>query len=401
MTASKRAVIIGGGVIGLSTAYQLAKKQFGQIILVEKERIGDGASSRAGGIITGLLWTRTGILARKISLSLYQELSFDLAQYGYRFQDVGCLNLFEPTDWPERAALFPLYDELDVPYELIDAAEIQKRWPELTPQDEIKGLLDPLGGYSEPHHYVPALSQRCRDFGVDIREGQMVTDILRRSGRVHGVSTPTGVIEADVVICTVHAWTRKLLAELDWTVPVKAFVHQRYVTTSLPTAVNIPAINANPYHGYIRPADGNRILVGGETAERNEFDVPSLDFRMDGLAAPPLLKTRLYDDFRAFLPRLSETTWESEMIGLLSFSMDDEPIVGEAPHIQGLYLGTAFHSGGFAYNPVAGLLLAELALAEQPSVDIKTFSPNRFNPEATARYLDPSLFTKGPAQRRH
>ena len=107
------------------------------------------------------------------------------------------------------------------------------------------------------------------------------------------------------------------------------------------------------------------------------------------------------DNIQRLLPRLGETAWESEMVGLLSFSMDDEPIVGQVPHIQGLYLGTAFHSGGFAYNPVAGLLLAELASEERPSVDIQAFSPNRFDPEASARYLDPGHAYQAPARRRH
>ena len=400
MIASKTAVIIGGGVIGLSTAYQLAKKQFGRVILVEKEVVGDGASSRAGGIITGLLWTKTGILARKISLSLYQKLSSELAAYSYQFQDVGCLNLFDPTDWAEREALLPLYNELDVPYELLDAPEIQARWPELTPHETIKGVFDPLGGYSEPEDYVSALAQRCQDLGVEIRVGQLVTDILHKNGRVQGVATATGTIMADVVICTVHVWTLKLLAELDWPIPVKAFVHQRYVTTPLSAPLHLPAINANPYHGYVRPAAGNRILVGGETAERIEYDVPSLSFRMEGLAAPLQLKTTLYRDMLPLLPKLSDTSWASEKVGLLSFSMDDEPIVGQAPHIEGLYLGTAFHSGGFAYNPVAGLLLAELAAEEQTSMDITTFSPTRFDPAAAVQYLD-SAHAAQPAQRRH
>ncbi|MEM7118688.1 MAG: FAD-binding oxidoreductase [Chloroflexota bacterium] len=399
MSQGVTAVVIGGGVIGLSTAYQLAKKRVGRVILLEKERVGAGASSRAGGIITGLLWTETGILARKISLSLFQELSAELADYGYRFQDVGCLNLFDPADWPEREALLPLYEKFQVPHELIDAAEIEKRWPELKPRADIKGLFDPLGGYSEPEQYLPALAQRCRDLGVEIREGALVTGIERKNSRVQAVTTSNETIPADVVVCTVHVWTLRLLAELDWAVPVKSFVHQRYTTTLLPTPVHIPAINANPYEGYIRPAAGNRILVGGETPERIEFAVPSLNYRMEGLAAPPQMKETLFDSFRPFLPRIGETTWESEKVGLLSFSLDDEPIVGEAPHIKGLFLGTAFHSGGFAYNPVAGLLLAELAAGERPSVDITTFSPARFSPEATARYL--AQAKSKPALRRH
>ena len=95
-------VIVGGGVIGLSTAYHLARKGYGHIIVLEKGPVGDGSSSRAAGIITGLLWSETGVLVRKVSLARFRELSHELD--GYTFQEVGCLNLFDPQSWPDRAA---------------------------------------------------------------------------------------------------------------------------------------------------------------------------------------------------------------------------------------------------------------------------------------------------------
>ena len=96
------AVIIGGGVIGLSTAYHLARRKFGKVILFDKGPVGDGSSSRAAAIITGLLWSETGVMARKRSLELYRELSRELD--GYRFHDVGALNLFDlqPADFYRR-----------------------------------------------------------------------------------------------------------------------------------------------------------------------------------------------------------------------------------------------------------------------------------------------------------
>ncbi|MEZ4678526.1 MAG: FAD-binding oxidoreductase [Caldilineaceae bacterium] len=235
---SATALIIGGGVIGLSTAYHLARKGFGQILLLEKDGIGAGSSSRAGGIITSLLWSETGVLARKISLDLYRELSDDLP--GYRFQAAGCLNLFDPPSWPERTALLPLYDRLATPYEILDAQELCHRWPALSPTDAIIGLYDPLGGYSEPDAYLPALTQRVRELGVALRQGVNVTGFVEQNGHIAGVTTSDGPIAADIVICTTHAWTHNVLATLGVAIPMKAFVHQRYVTTPLPAPVNIP-----------------------------------------------------------------------------------------------------------------------------------------------------------------
>jgi sarcosine oxidase, subunit beta len=396
---SATAVIIGGGVTGLSTAYQLARKGFGTIIVLEKGAVGDGSSRRAAGIVTGLLWTDTGVLARQVSLRLFRELSEDLP--GYRFQATGCLNLFDPVSWRERESLLPLYNRLDVPYEVLSAAEIHARWSELCPDAEITGLFDPLGGYSEPDEYVPALAQRVRELGVEIREGQQVTGFVLRNGVVAGVETTQGAVEGSVVICTTHSWTHLVVELLGWRVPVKSFVHQRYLSTPLAAPVEIPAVNANPQGGYIRPATGNRLLAGGETGWREEFRTPALDFRMDALAAPPSVKAELTANMTPLWPRLAQTRWESERVGLIAFSMDGEPILGPVAQLPGLYIGCAFHSGGFAYNPVAGLLLAEYVADGTTSLDVSAFSPDRFAGADVAEYLSSTVAQSHAVRRRH
>jgi glycine/D-amino acid oxidase-like deaminating enzyme len=392
-------IIIGGGVIGLSTAYHLARKGAGRVILLDKGPVGDGSSSRAAGIITGLLWSETGVRVRKLSLARFRELSEELESY--QFQAVGCLNLFDPPTWPERAALLPLYDRLDAPYEILDAGEMRRRWPQLRPRDEWIGLHDPLGGYSEPDDYIPALARACRALGVEIREREQVTDFILRGGRAAGVRTAGGTIEADAVVSTVYSWTNRLFERLGMQLPVKAFVHQRYVTAPLATPPGIPAVNANPLGGYIRPASGGRMLLGVETAERAEFVVPSIDFQMSTIAPPPGLREQAVADFTPYAPALADATWEIERAGLLTFSMDGEPIMGPVGQIPGFYTGLAFHSGGFAYNPAAGQLLAEFVADGRTSIDVSAFSPDRFDPAETAAYLAANVPQSAAVRRRH
>ncbi|MYC94946.1 MAG: FAD-binding oxidoreductase [Caldilineaceae bacterium SB0661_bin_32] len=400
-----RFIVIGGGAIGLNTAYRLARMQSGQVTLLDKGLVGDGSSSRAGGIITGLLWSETGVLARMISLRLYQELSADLERYGYRFQNVGCLNLFDPASWTEREALLPLYDRLGFAYEVLDAAQMRRRWPDLTPEADLIGLHDALGGYSEPHEFVPALARRCRDLGVEIRENAGVNGLQIENGRVVGVQTAMGLLEADVVICTVHAWTAAFMERCGVRLPVKSFVHQRYVSSELQERVSIPAINANPYGGYIRPArlgtTDFRILAGGETEDREEERVDGPAFHMSVLSAPRSLRSHLSKNLAPLVPKLAATHWETEQVGLISFSLDSEPVLGKLPQLPGLVVGAAFHSGGFAYSPVAGLLLAELAAGKSPSVDISSFSPGRFTAEETDAYLATTVVQADAFRRRH
>jgi glycine/D-amino acid oxidase-like deaminating enzyme len=397
--SSPTAIVIGGGVTGLSAAYHLALKKFGRVILLEKGPVGDGSSSRSAGIITGLLWTETGVRARRISLRRFRELSQELE--GYQFQDVGSIILFDPPSWQERQRLLPLYERLGAPFEVLDAAEMRRRWPAFRPREDLIGLFDPLGGYSEPDDYIPALARKCRELGVDVREHQQVTDVLTRGGRVTGVRTPERDIEGDAVICTVYAWTLRLTDRIGLRLPVKSFVHQRYVTTPLPAPVRIPVINANPVKGYIRPASGNRLLVGIETSDREEYPVPSLDFRQSALSAAPELRDQLTRDFVPLAPDLGATSWATERVGLLTFSMDGEPILGPVSGLPGLYVGVAFHSGGFAYNPASGLLLSEFVADGRTRIDVTAFSPDRFDPKAVSDYLAATVAQSQAVQRRH
>ena len=393
------AIIIGAGVTGLSTAYHLARKGYGRIIVLDKGPVGDGSSRRAAGIITALLWSETGVRARLKSLELYHALSRDLD--GYQFRHVGCLNLFDPPSWLDREKLLPLYDSLDVPYAILDAAEMRRRWPDLRPHDEWIGLLDPQGGYSEPDEYLPALAARVRSLGVEIREGERVEEVLRDGVRVVGVRTGRGDLQADAVVSTVYAWTVRLLEPLGILVPVKAFVHQRYVTYPLPTPPHFPAVNANPLGGYIRPASGRRMLVGVETPDRLEHKVASPDFHLSSLAAPDGLAEEAWAGFVDYAPALASTGWEEERVGLITFSMDGEPVLGPVAGYPGLFVGTAFHSGGFAYNPVVGMLLAEYVADGRTSIDVSAFSPDRFDLDAGRAYLASTVPQSQSFMRRH
>ena len=127
-------IVVGAGVTGLSTSYHLARHNFGRVILLDKGPVGDGSSQRAAAIITGHLWTETGVRVRQRCLELYAELSASLP--GYHFYQAGCLNLFDAASWNDRKPLLPLYDKLSVPYQELNASEISRLWPALHPRED-------------------------------------------------------------------------------------------------------------------------------------------------------------------------------------------------------------------------------------------------------------------------
>ena len=106
-------------------------------------------------------------------------------------------------------------------------------------------------------------------------------------------------------------------------------------------------------------------------------------------------------DFTPYAPALACAAWEFERIGLLTFSIDGEPIVGPIRQIPGFYTGVAFHSGGFAYNPAVGLLLAEFVADGRTSIDVCAFSPDRFDQREVAEYLAMTIPQSQAVRRRH
>lgn len=400
LMAQQKIVIIGGGVIGLSTAYHLARRGCREVVLLEKDTLGEGSSSRAAGITSGLLWTETGVNARKVSLARFRELTRELP--GYQYHDThGCLNLYNPALWPEREKLLPLYDRLGVSYEVLNASAIKRRWPEINPEADAIGLLDPRGGYSEPPDYIRSLAAAARALGVEIREHEKVTGFTRDGARVTGVQTAAGHFPADAVVSTVHIWTLPVLEALQVSLPVKHFVHQRYMSAPTHGKLAFPPVNADSYGGYVRPAYGNRILLGVETAERDEERITSTDFHMRTLQTDPGLRDRTVKKFTPLLPALRKVTWEYERVGLISFSMDGEPVLGPVKSVPGLFVGLAFHSGGFSYNPAAGFFLAEFVTEGKTSIDLSAFSPDRYVPSAVARHLAETVQQQHAVKRRH
>ncbi|MBA3484018.1 MAG: FAD-binding oxidoreductase [Pirellulales bacterium] len=384
----------------MSAAYHLALNRAAQVVVIEKQSVGSGSSSRAAGITTGLLWSETGVLARQLGIQWFRRLSQELPGYAYH-DEQGCLNLFTPEIWAERVPLLPLYDRLDKEYQVLTAAEISRRWPALHPPEDFMGLHDPSGGYSEPDEYIAALVLRLRQLRVEIVEGQQVEGFLVSSGRIVGVRTSTARFDADAVISGIHSWSLLLWQKLGLRLPIKNFVHQRYVSAPLAEPFVAPPVNADPYLGYLRPARGGRILLGVETAERRQWDVDHAGFAMDELTVSTDVRDEAVQRFANFAPALRAVSWESQQVGLIAFSIDGEPIVGPVQSLPGLFVAGAFHSGGFSYNTVAGLLLAEMATGKPPSVNVAAFSPDRFSAVATEGYLKTTLAQSQAIRRRH
>ena len=392
-------VVIGAGVTGLSTAFHLVEKGVERVVVVDKGSVGGGSSLQAGGIITMLLGTETEVRARAISLDLFERFSRILD--GYQFHQVGCLNLVTEDVFSEAAPVRDLWRRLGGRFEVLRGGEISERFPDLAAVETDIGVLDLRSGYSEPHRYVPALRAKLEDMGVEIRENEAVVGFDIHGGRLRGVVTDRGTIETDAAVSSVNAWTNHVLSLVGFRVPYKNFVHERFVTKPFPEPPRLPAVNDHILNGYVRPTDDNRLLLGTSVDGLGAYEMRGADFDVSELEPHPDALPFLKEHLVRRAPMLEGAEWDYHTVGLISLAYDVKPVIGPVPGVDGLFVGAHFHSGGFAYNPASGLLIAEHVVDGETSIDSEMYSPARFGTVDTDAFLTAPIMHDDMGRVRH
>ena len=399
ITKPESVVVIGAGVTGLSTAFHLREKGVERVVVIDKGTVGGGSSLQSGGIITMLLDAESVIKARGISIDLFER--FGRILDGYQFHQVGCLNLFTTEALVNVSKNWDLQRNLGARFEVLDSKEITERFPDLDAKDGEHGVLDLRGGYSEPHKYIPALRAKLEDMGVEFRENEKVIGFDISDDKVRGVITSEGTIQSDASVCAVNAWANHVLSMAGFKIPFKNFVHERFVTKPLIEPVRVPAVNDHILNAYIRPTDDNRLLLGSGNHDSPPFEMNGSDFGVDELEPDPRALPYLKEHISKRTPSLSNIEWDYHTVGLISLAYDVKPVIGPVPGVAGLYVGTNFHSGGFAYNPSSGLLIAEHVVEGKTRFNTDVYSPSRFEHVDVDEFLSEPVMHNSMGRVRH
>ena len=379
-------VVVGAGIAGLSASFHLAEKGAGPIILIDKGQVGSGSSSRSGAVNTMLMGTEAATVARGISFDIFER--FDKILDDYTFHQVGCLAFYDPEQFETASELHEMYRRTGARFEVLRRQELETRFPDLRVKDNEYGVLDLRGGYSEPDRYIPALTARVRQLGVQIREHCTVQNFLVEGNRVQGVRLRGGEeLRSDATVCTVNAWANSLLSRVDQPLPVRNFVHERFVPLPFDEPPRLPATNDDAHGIYYRPTEDNRILLGTGAIESVQIERPGLDFDLTELEPTAASLPFIRQAVRERLPKMVDAEFDYHRVGLVSYPIDFVPNIGPVAALPGLYLGTNFCSGGFGHHPMAGLLLSEYIVDGQTRIDASIFSPDRFKDFNTQAYL--------------
>jgi len=385
MQTTADVVIIGAGVIGCSTAYHLAKAGVTDVLVVEMDQVGAGSSGQSASMLSLQFCT--------------SELSARMAQYSYdRYmafeEEIGVPIDFKRTGWVSLATKESAEQLLEVARmsrclgittETLTPEEIKHRYPEINTDDIAVGTWGPDDGSFDPHMIMWGFMRRAREMGVTLRQGVRATGVRVQKGRVAGVQTDDGFVATDVVVNAGGPWAAEIGRWVDVDVPIVNSARSILVTGPFPEIPSDrPFIEDVTAEWYFRP-EGPGVLMGMGSSPTDTLDV-SLDFEtMDEMVATAVHR----------VPVLEKASVLTGWTGIRPLTLDDLPIVGPVPGVEGFILNCGWGGVGIINAPIAGQLAAELIGDGRAStMDIGPLRIERFDGRSVEDVRDLRVFAR-------
>jgi sarcosine oxidase subunit beta len=353
MAETAEVAIVGAGIMGVSTAYHLARLGVRRVVVLERDSVCSGSTALASGGIRHQYANRLGIELTTHSIVTYERFEEEFGVDPH-FRQHGYLILIatqEALDLARRSVA--LQRSLGVDVELLDADATRRLCPYLRTDDLLGATYSPRDGYADPYLCTTAIAARARELGVEIRQQTEVRGFTRSGDRVTGVVTAAGPLEASVVVLATGAWSGVVgtLAGVD--IPIVPHRRHKFVTAPFPTN-EIPAATPfiiDPHGGFSLRREGEGVLLGiGRPDEPASFST-----EVDRSLEPRVVERAMH---RA--PALGEARLMRGWAGLYEMTPDQTGIVSRVPGVDGLHLIGGFSGHGFMHGPIAGQLMAEL-----------------------------------------
>ncbi|MGF1591622.1 MAG: FAD-dependent oxidoreductase, partial [Kiloniellaceae bacterium] len=374
-------LIVGGGIIGCSIAYHLAKAGETDIVLLEKSSLTEGATWHAAGLVGQLRSSRNTTRMLQRSVELYDRLEAETGQ-AIDWKKVGSLRLAcSPDRMLEVRRLATMARSFGLEMQVIGAQEAYDLFPLIDPKGVLGAAFIPSDGQVDPASLCQAIAAGARRLGVKIVQGRKVLDATLRGGRIAEVLTDDGSYAAETVVLAAGMWSRELGRKLGVNVPACAVEHQYLVTEPIPDMpANLPTLRDPDRLVYYKPDAGGRLVIGGY----EDNTLPFGERGIPGEFARQLLPEN-FDRFEPLAAYAGQVTPVVNTVGVrqlingpIPYSADGDFVMGKAPELDNLFVATGFLYG-IAAGGGAGAIMAEWILDGRPSLDLWPLDIRRFS----------------------
>jgi heterotetrameric sarcosine oxidase gamma subunit len=376
-------VIIGGGVIGTSVAYHLTKLGYRDVVLLEQGQLSSGTTWHAAGLVGQLRASESGTRLVQYSTQLYTELEAETGlTAGYK--QCGGVTVARTEDrmiqlrrTAANAAAFDLDCELLTPEQAFD------HYPVMRVDDLVGAIWLPADGRANPTDLTLALAKGARLRGARIIERTRVIGVTSADGRVTGVRTDSGDVEAEVVVNCAGQWAKQVGALAGVNVPLHSAEHFYVVTEAIAGVhTDMPILRDPDGYTYFKEEVGG-LVIGGFEPEAKPWVGPDeipYPFEFQLLEEDWEHFQILMDNALLRIPVLEDTGLKKLYNGPESFTPDNQFILGEAPECANFFVAAGFNSVGIASAGGAGRALAEWITNGSPTTDLTSVDIRRFAP---------------------
>ncbi|MEX2222334.1 MAG: FAD-binding oxidoreductase [Candidatus Rokuibacteriota bacterium] len=362
-------VIIGAGAIGASIAYQRGRRGARDVVVVERDTVGAGSTSKAAGGIRVQFATRV-------------EIEFSLRGIAFfkRFEE----EMGAPCDFHQEGYLFVVTDEatlarfrtnvalqqsLGADVRVIAPDDARALVPALNMDDALAAVWGPMDGYASPNDVVQAYAARARALGVRIVEETPVTGIVVERGRVAGGGAPPGDIATRLVVNAAGPWAPLVGRMTGLALPVDPRRRHIFVTDAFDGIRHpLPLVTDTGSGFYCRSEQGAILMSPGDIGETTEYEA-RVDWSVLEQAVEKAVRR---------IPALERAQVRHAWAGLRPLTPDGRAILDWAPGIDGLFLAVGFCGHGFQHSPAVGETVAELLLDGRSALDIEDLRLGRF-----------------------
>jgi sarcosine oxidase subunit beta len=363
--------VVGGGVMGASTAYHLARRGLKDVVLLEREtQLGAMSTGACAGGIRHQFATETNIRFSIESIRMLEEFAEELGQ------DVGlhfCGYLFlltDPTDVEKFRANVALQHRLGIETRWMGPEELAGHLPLLNLDGVLGGTFYERDGLADPHGVTEGYAAGARRLGVRILTETPIIGIRRDGERIAAVETTRGAIDTPVVVNACGAWAPEVGRMVGVDIPIEPIRRQMAVTAPVPgLPPDFPFVVFFKDSLYFH-REGQGILTGKSNPEES----PGFKLTVD----PEWEQVHLAEAVER-MPLLAEAGLLSRWAGLYEVTPDAHPILGRIPTVEGFYVMAGFSGHGFMHGPVAGKLMGEeIVDGRAHTVNIDPFRYDRF-----------------------